>query len=120
MNYNIKGTGLAISDELRAYVERQLAHAERLVGTSLTAYADIELEYSQLNDAGKYRAEFTVACDGAVYRAEAQGGGMHEAIDIAGAELVAELRQSKKKRLHVLRRSALKVKEYLRGWRRKV
>lgn len=119
MNYNIKGTGLDISTELRAYVERQLQSADKLISNG-APHADVELAYLPEGRSGKYRAEFTLSVGGAVYRAEAWGGGMYEAIDVAGAELAAELRKAKTKRLHVLRHTAVRVKEYLRGWRNKV
>jgi hypothetical protein len=45
---------------------------------------------------------------------------LHAAIDTASAEVVQELGRGKKKRIHVLRRSAHRVKEYLRGWRNRV
>ena len=118
MHYNIKGTDLDITAELRAYLERQLLHADKLAGDN--AYADVELQYLAEGRSGKYRAEFTASVEGAVYRAEAWGASMHEAIDLASAELVAELRKNKQKRLRVLRHTAVKVKEYLRGWRNKL
>ena len=68
----------------------------------------------------QYRAEFTLSCGGEVYRAERWGSAMHEAIDVASAELAEELSRSKKKKLNVFRRSAVRVKEYLRGWRRSI
>lgn len=117
MNYNIKGTGLEISDELRAYVERQLAHADKLVGGDSTAHANVELEYDAVHDGGKYRAEFTVELSGKVYRASEWGSALHEAIDLAGGRLTGDLRQNKKKRLQVLRRTGSIVKDYLRGLR---
>ncbi|MES2203355.1 MAG: ribosome-associated translation inhibitor RaiA [Patescibacteria group bacterium] len=119
MNYNIKGTSLDITDELRSYTERQLAHADKLVDDT-TAHADIELAHLPEGRSGKYRAEFTVSVGGKVHRAEAWGGTLHEAIDLAGAELVAELRKVKSKKMRMFRHSALRVKEYLRGWRNKV
>jgi putative sigma-54 modulation protein len=123
MNYNIKGTNIAVTDELRIYAERQLAHASKLVGTDTTAHADIELEYDEHHEgapgsSGKYRAEFTVSVSGTLYRASERGSTLHEAIDLAAGELLSELRQGKKKRLHTFRRAAVRVKEYLRGWRR--
>ena len=119
MNYNIKGTGVQISDELRAYVERQFVHTDKLLREG-PAHADVELAHMPEGRSGKFRAEFTTEVGGAVHRASAWGSSLHEAIDLAGAELVAELRKSKSKRLHVLRHKALQVKEYLRGWRRKI
>ena len=120
MNYNIKGTNLDITDELRSYVERQLAHADKFCGGDTTAQADVELQYLEDGRSGKYRAEFTVECSGTLYRASDWGSAMHEAIDLAGAELLREMRQTKKNRLNVFRHSAVRVKEYLRGWRNKV
>ncbi len=117
MQYNIKGTHLDISDELRSYVEKKLAHADRLVGNDSTAHANVELQYLEDGRSGKYRAEFTVSIKGEVYRSESWGASMHEAIDAAGGELVSELSRNKKKKLNVLRRTSVKVKEYLRGWR---
>jgi ribosomal subunit interface protein len=120
VNYNIKGTDLPITDELRAYVERQLAHAERLLAGDSTAHADIELRYLPEGRSGKYCAEFNVRAGGELYRTESWGATMHEAIDVAGGELVRELSRDKKRRLHMLRRTAIRVKEYLRGWRDKM
>ena len=85
------------------------------------ARADVELELSPLADGPRYRAEFTIHDPGQKsLRAEAKGEALHEAIDLAAGELFAELTRSKKKRLHVFRHSAVKVKEYLRGWRNKI
>lgn len=119
MNYNIKGTALAVTDELRAYVERQLVHADKLVHDS-AAHADVELVFDEMRDGPKFRAEFTVECRGKVYRASDWAATLHEAIDLAGAEMVNELRKDKRKRLHMLRSGATRVKEYLRGWRSSV
>jgi putative sigma-54 modulation protein len=120
MQYNIKGTDVPISDELRSYAEKCLAHAEKFLSGDSVAHADVELEHAPVRDGAKYRAEFTVVSSTGLYRAEAWGTTLHEALDLASDELNKELRRDKSKRIDVFRRSALKVKEYLRGWRRKV
>ncbi len=120
MNYNIKGTGLEITPELREYAETRLEHAQKFLAGDSTAHAEVELEYSAARDGGKYRAEFMVSASGELYRSEEWGGGMHEAIDLALNALARELRRSKKKRLHNFRHTAVRVKEYLRGWRTKI
>ena len=117
MNYNIKGTEVPVTDELRTYVERQLAHADKLVGDDPTAHTDVELAYLADGRSGKYRAEFTLSLGGEIHRAERWGSTLHEAIDVAGGDLVHELSRNKKKKQSVLRRTSLRVKEYLRGWR---
>jgi len=117
MNYNIKGTEVPVTDELRAYVERQLAHADKFVNGDTTAHTDVELQYLADGRSGKYRAEFTVSLGGQIHRAERWGSTMHEAIDLAGGDLAHELSRNKSKKQSVLRRTSLRVKEYLRGWR---
>ena len=117
LNHNIKGTGITVSDELHSYAKRRLSNAEKFLQQDPSVHVDIELEYSALRDGEKYRAEFTVAASGHIYRASKWGESMHAAIDLAVGELVAELGRNKKKRLHVLRRGGHRIKEYLRGWR---
>ncbi|MBP9710699.1 MAG: ribosome-associated translation inhibitor RaiA [Candidatus Pacebacteria bacterium] len=117
MNHNIKGTGLQITDELRGYVEKRLLVADKFVGKDSTAHADVELEFAQVRDGGKYRAEFNLALGGGLYRAEQWGHSMHEAIDLAIAVLENELRKTKKKHQHLVRRGAGAIKDMVRGLR---
>lgn len=116
MQYNIKGTGIQITDELRAYVEKKLAIADKLMADDSTALCDVELEFAPARDGGKYCAEFNLSAHGNLHRVEKWGMTMHEAIDLAIGELDAELRREKKKRMHLIRRGATKLKEFVRGW----
>lgn len=119
MQYNLKGTDVEITPEVRAYVEKKLASLDKFVGDLSAARADVELKYKALWDGRRYTAEFMYHEPGLVkpLRAEARGDALHEAIDLASAELFREMTQNKKKRTDLLRHSALRVKEYLRGWR---
>ncbi len=117
INYNIKGTGLSVTDELRAYVEKKLGGAEKFLVGDSTAHTDVELEHSPLRDGGKYRAEFTLSSGGTVYRAEEWGSTMHEAIDLAAERLTGELRKNKKKHLVLVRRGGAVIKDVIRGLR---
>ena len=120
MNHNIKGTHVEVTPELRSYVEKKLAHADKFLASDSVAHADVELEHAPLRDGDRYRAEFTIEASGGLYRSEAWGPTLHEAIDSATQQVARELRRSKRKRLHVLRHSAMKVKEFLRGWRNRL
>src|SRR3989344_1172562 len=119
-NYNIKGTGIEVGDELRAYAERRLGSTKKFLQGDSAAHVDVELEHQAMRDGEKYRAEFTVRASGGSYRAESWGESMHAAIDLAIAQLQNELSRDKKKRLHLVRRSAQRVKDYLRGLRNKI
>lgn len=118
MNYNVKGTGIDITPEVRAYLDKRLAHLDKFSADLSTARADVELEF-EVSQEKRYRAELMFREPGlpAPLRAEARGEALHEAIDLAAAELFREMTREKKKRLHIWRRGAARVKEYLRGWR---
>ena len=118
MNYNIKGTGVALTDEIRTYLEKKLAHVEKFVQNPSAARADVELEYLP-SEAKMYRAEVTVHEPSLKQplRAEAMGGTLYEAIDKVEGDLASELTRTKKKKLQNFRHSAVRVKEFLRGWR---
>lgn len=116
MRYNIQGSELTITPEIRTYVEKQLVHVEKFTRHPDVARADIELAYRP--DGVGYRAEITLHNPGGeAARAEALGTGLHEVIDIAVSELSRELSQTKRKHLQTLRRGAARAKDYLRGFR---
>src|SRR3989344_8395859 len=81
-NYNIKGTGIEVTDELRSYVGRRLAHADKFLRGDPSARVSVELEHASLRDGDRNRAELTVAAGGAGYPAEHWGETMHSAIDV--------------------------------------
>lgn len=117
LGYNIKGTGLAVSDELRSYVEKRLAHVSKMLSDDSTVLDTIEIEYQTSESRPHYRAEFTIASAARTYRAEAFGASLHEAIDIATGELTNEITRGKQKRLRLVRRSASAFKDFVRGLR---
>lgn len=121
MHYNLKGTDVVLTLEIRAYVERKFASLDKFVEHPGAERVDIELQFLR-GEAQMYRAEFTFYEPELEkpLRASVRGATLHEAIDLAAADLFHEMTRLKKKRLHLFRRSALKVKEYLRGWRRSV
>jgi len=118
MNYNIKGTEVAITAEAREYLEKKLAHLEKFLQNVDATRADVELQYLPAQ-AKMYRAEIMLYEPSlhSPLRAEAQGGALYEAIDIAVGELFTELTRTKKKRQHIFRRGALRIKDYVRGFR---
>jgi ribosomal subunit interface protein len=118
MNYNVKGTGLAITDEIRTYLEKKFAHADTCLEGDSTKHADVELELQTSEDRQKFRAEYTLSSEGAVFRAESTGDTLHEAIDLATSELNRELDRSKKKDVSRVRRGASRFKDFIRGLRR--
>ncbi len=115
MQYNLKGTNLDLTQEIRGYIEKKLAKLDEFMQQGAASRTDVELEYLP-SEEKTYRAELMLH-DGMVLRAEARGGTLHEAIDKAMSELYLELTRARKKERSAFRRSAVRVKEYLRGWR---
>ncbi len=116
LNYNIKGTGLSVSDEIRAYVEKRLAHVDKFVGSDPSAHLDVEIQFQTSEEGGRYRVEYTLKASGEVYRAEARGDSATEVIDIGEAELTRELGRAKERKEHNERRGASKFKDFIRGF----
>jgi putative sigma-54 modulation protein len=121
MNYNIAGTEVHITDEIRTYVEKRLSALDKLLDEPDAARTDVHVRY-MASEEKMYCTELLLHAPGTTepLRAEATRGTLHEAIDVAAAELLHELKKTKKKRIHVLRRTGAKVKEYIRGWREKI
>ena len=118
MQHNLKGTNIDLTQEIRAYIDKKLSGLDSLLQNGSSARADVELEYL-VSEGRAYRAELMLR-DGGLVRAEARGRTLHDAFDQAVQELFLELSRGKKKRIHTLRHSAARVKEYLRGWRNKL
>ncbi len=117
MNYNIKGTDVTITPELRTYVESKLYQADKFLSGDSTAHVDVELQFLGGERGKKNRAEFTAAAGSETYRAEERGDSMHEAIDLAAAEFTRVVRRNKKRNLALVRKSAATVKDFIRGLR---
>jgi len=117
MNYNIKGTEVTITPELRNYVEQKLAQADKFLAGDSTAHVDVELQFLGGESGKKNRAEFTAVAGGESFRAEERGDSMHEAIDLAATEFTRVVRRTKKREMVLVRRSGAIIKEMLRGLR---
>ena len=117
MHYNIKGTALDISPEVRGYVEEKLAHLDKFFVGDSGARADVEVEHLQGEQSKKYRAEFSVVSGAGSFRAEARGEALHEAVDLATAELIKEVDRKNKRGLKLFRRGAAHMKDFIRGFR---
>ena len=117
MNYNIKGTALDISPEVREYIEGKLAHIDKFFVGDSGARADVEVEHLLGEQNKKYRAEFGVVSGAGSFRAEARGEALHEAVDLAIAELIKEIDRTHKRGLKLFRRGAARMKDVMRGFR---
>ena len=118
MQYNLKATGLNITEGNRVYVEKKLQALDKLLRNKSGARLDIELEFLK-DEERMYRAEGTLHDHGldGDFRGEARGASLHESIDLMMHEVHAEVIRAKKKHLHFVRQGAAKAKDILRGFR---
>ncbi len=119
MNYNLKGTEVSVTDELRTYVEKKLAALDKLLVRSDAARVDIVLSYLE-SEERQYHAEMTLHDAKHPLHVESYGRTLYEVIDAASGELVDELAKAKKKRHSNWREGSGKIKEFIRGWRNSI
>ncbi|MES2006722.1 MAG: ribosome-associated translation inhibitor RaiA [Patescibacteria group bacterium] len=117
MLYNIKGTGIQVTDANRSYVEKRIRALDKFFGRKSGARADIELEFMK-DEEKKFRAEATLHDHGFTgdFRSEAIGDTMHEAIDIMVNALNLKLSDVKKKTIDEKRKGGLLFKNIIRGF----
>jgi ribosomal subunit interface protein len=112
MNYNLKGTDVSITDELREYVEKKLQSLDKLSGEE-SARVDIVVAYLETEEK-QYFAEMTLHDTRDPMHTESRAATLHQAIDAAANELADTLHKVKTKRKDEARHDALTGKEMLR------
>ena len=112
MNYNIKGTDVTVTDELRTYVEKKLGALDKLLGLD-SARVDVVVAYLE-SEEKQYWAEMNLHDAGEPLHAEARAATLYGAVDAATSELIEELNKAKTKRKDEARHDAVKGKEMLR------
>ena len=112
MNYNIKGTDVTVTDELRTYVEKKLSALDKLVPRE-SARVDVVVAYLE-SEEKQYWAEMNLHDTGLPLHAESYAATLYGAVDAATGELLEELNKAKSKRKDEARHDALTGKEMLR------
>ena len=111
MNYNIKGTDVVVTDELRTYVEKKLATLDKLAGRD-SARVDVVVAYLE-SEEKQYWAEMNLHDAGEPLHAESRAATLYGAVDATASELAKELTEAKTRRKTQARHDAVKGKEML-------
>ena len=119
MNYNLQGSGIELSQEIREYLDKKLGHAEKLLQGDATYTFDITLTYDAGTVPERYEAAFKLLSNKKTIYARADGSALHEAIDLAVEEFNRELAKLKKKGQRSMREHTARIKDFLRGFRRR-
>lgn len=117
MRTNLKATGVTLTPEVQSYFDKRMGKVGKLLSGDPTAQLDAELERRMSHGAGEeFRVEITITGTGMHLRGEASEPTLHSAIDVVESQILNELRKSKGKRIDVVRRQALRFKNFLRGF----
>jgi ribosomal subunit interface protein len=117
MNITIKSTGHELTDDVRSLVEEKFSSIEKIVAKSnAPAQLSCEIERSiAVERAGsKYRAEGNLNVDGQVFRAEATGDTLEDAVDNVRDQLTRTLQNARGRRRELLKRGGAALKRMLR------
>ena len=118
MNYNITTKHISLTDEVRRYLEKKLDPLDTFLRSAGNPRIDVDMQYKE-SEEKTYYVELMLHAPGTMepLSAKATEATLHDAIDKAATELFREVNKTKKKRVHVLRRTGARVKDFLRGWR---
>ncbi len=117
MKIQIKATHISLTPEITSYLEKKLAMLEKFVQgheeVLLASEIGKSTEHHKSGDV--FRAEFNLYLRGGSLRAVAEASDLYSAIDQAKDELLSELKTHKSKKRDIFRKSALKLKNLLKG-----
>jgi ribosomal subunit interface protein len=118
MRINEKGTNMEITSRIKDYLFKKLEHAEKFIASDDTsALCDVELGKTTKHHKGGdiFRTEINLQVAGKNFRAVAEEEDLFASIDIAQAEIIAELKKNKDKQVTAVKRGGAKIKSITRG-----
>jgi ribosomal subunit interface protein len=117
MKIQTKATQITLTPDVENYLQKKLAAVEKYVQGREEALVAAELgRMSEHHKSGNvFRAELTLYIKHGTFRAVAEAADLYAAIDEAKDELVKELKSHRSKRRDIVRKSALKLKNLLKG-----
>ena len=119
MKYNFTCTGIEVTPDVNLYLDKKLSHVEKFLHSDAVYKLNIHLQHHiGIEDKDKKcSAAFTLVINGTTIHTEAHGLSIYEAIDVATNDLAREAAQYKSKHKSLVRRGAIKAKEFMRGLR---
>ena len=113
---NIKATNIELTDDIKDYVEKRLATAEKFMKGNLErVYVDVGKNTNHHKQGDIYRAEFNLVIDGEKFHSISETEDLHAAIDDAHDELIRQITEGKDHKISLIRRGGRSVKKMLKG-----
>ncbi len=118
MHTNIKFTGVAHDDALRAYAEEKVGTVAKLLDGAAyeAAICSVELRRDAHHQNGDVcYAEVTLEAEGKVYRVQKEEPSFEKAIDKVKDDLREQLREAKQRHEHRFHKGTQQIKAEVRG-----
>lgn len=118
MRKTIKATNFTLTEAISNYLDKRLSVLNKYVGSKGdSAIVDIEIgrTTNHHKSGDVFRAEANLHMAGIDVRAEVESVDLYSAIDEMKDELVEGLRTKKHRRISIVRRSGLRLKNFLKG-----
>ncbi|MDD5318419.1 MAG: ribosome-associated translation inhibitor RaiA [Candidatus Pacebacteria bacterium] len=117
MNIQTKATNIEITPATTDYLEKRMGAIKKFISSEETILVEVDLgKVSNRHRTGDvFRVSVRLSSPHHDAQAEAESVDLYTAIDEVKDELLAELRTSKEKRQHFIRRSGQKIKNIIKG-----
>ena len=117
MNTNIKTTNISLTPAIADYVNKRLAKVQKILKDNQTVQCDIELARTTMHHqkGDIFRAEIHIVAAGRNCYSASEKSDLFSAIDNMRDGIMSELRANKGKRISIIRRSGIRVKNMIKG-----
>lgn len=113
MQITIKTTSPEVTEDVRTLLESKFMTISRLVPETALLSCEIERSVAVERTGNTYRAEGNLLVDGKLYRAEAAGATLEEAVDKVRDDLAREYKRAQGRRRELVRRGGAALKRML-------
>ncbi len=118
MNLNIKTTNISLTPAIQDYLEKKLGMLNKFIdleGDNVFIHAEVGKTTKHHKSGDFFRAEVNLRVGGRTFRAVSEKDDLYAAIDEVKDELSEEIKAGKEKKISIVRKSALKLKNMLKG-----
>jgi ribosomal subunit interface protein len=117
MNLNFKGTGIELTEAIKAYIEKRFNSLDKYL---INKSAQVQVEVGRVTAHHKhgeiFRAEVQISGDGANYYAVKEAEDLYAAIDMVKDEVIQEIKKTQGKKREMLRRGQRAIKNMVKGF----
>jgi ribosomal subunit interface protein len=117
MNTKIKATNITLTPDISNYADKRLEAVVKLFQHDSTAQMDVEVSRTTAHhkNGDIFKAEVHIVAKGEDLYASAEEDDIYKAIDAVRDEILREARSSRAKKISLVRRSGMMVKNLMKG-----